>query len=128
MNTHAFDRHYLICPICQKHSPSPAVPTYIGLFTCPYCQERLVVCQSGHYVRDPFNFKQIAISSAIRRQSRPLARIIRDFLLPKRPVVALVVSSAVLFAMIAISQQTTNQDSSLPNIETIKPQEKNPSE
>jgi hypothetical protein len=38
------------------------------------------------------------------------------------------VSSAVLFAMIAISQQNTNQDSSLPNIETIKPQEKNPSE
>ncbi|MDM9381611.1 hypothetical protein QUB80_12960 [Chlorogloeopsis sp. ULAP01] len=110
MNTHTFDHHYVTCPICQKHSTTKSVQSYIGLFTCPYCQERLVVCKSGHYVRDPFNFKQIAISSALRRQSRPLARIIRDFVIPKHPIVALIVGSAVVFGMIAINQQSTNND------------------
>jgi uncharacterized protein YbaR (Trm112 family) len=124
MNTHTFDRHYVTCPICQKHSTTKSVQTYIGLFTCPYCQERLVVCKSGHYVRDPFNFKQIAISSALRRQSRPLARIIRDFVIPKHPILAFAVSSAVLFGIIAISQQTTSNDSLPPAIETTTEQGK----
>ena len=86
---------------------------YIGLFTCPYCQERVVVCHSGHYVRDPFTFKQMMISSALRRQSRPIARIIRDFILLKRPLVALAVGSAIFFSMIAITQQSTSYDQQL---------------
>ncbi|MBW4565123.1 MAG: hypothetical protein KME32_29310 [Mojavia pulchra JT2-VF2] len=110
MNTHTFDNHYVTCPICQRNAAQKPIKTCIGLFSCPYCQERLVVCQSGHYVRDPFTLKQMIVSSALRRQSRPLARIIRDFVFLKRPVVALVVGGAILLSTIAITQQNTSCD------------------
>ncbi len=71
-----------------------------------------MVSQSGHYVRDPFVLRQMIISSALRRQSRPLARIIRDFILLKRPLLALVVGSAIVFGMIGATQQSTNLDDS----------------
>jgi hypothetical protein len=108
MNTHTFDNHYLTCPICQRNATPKPVKTCIGLFTCPYCQERLVVSQSGHYVRDPSTLKQMMISETLRRQSRPFARIVRDFVLLKRPVVALGVAGAILLSMIAMTQQSTN--------------------
>ncbi|AFY35860.1 hypothetical protein [Calothrix sp. PCC 7507] len=110
MNTHTFDNHYVTCPICQRNATPKPVKTCIGLFTCPYCQERLVVCRNGHYVRDPFTLKQIMISSALRRQSRPLARIIRDFVLLKRPVVALAVGGAIFLSIIALTQQSTSYE------------------
>ncbi len=117
MNTHTFDNHYVTCPICQKNSTPKSVKTYVGLFTCPYCQERLVVCKSGHYVRDPFALRQMAISAALRRQSRPLARIIRDFGVLKRPMLALAVGSAIFFSMIAVNQQNTGDDAPQQKIE-----------
>ncbi len=118
MNTNTFDNHYVTCPICQRNATPKPVKTYIGLFTCPYCQERLVVSRSGHYVRDPFTLKQMMISSALRRQSRPLARIIRDFVLLKRPVVALALGGAIFLSIIALSQQSTNHEHLLvPNTE-----------
>ncbi|MBD6619680.1 hypothetical protein FNW02_28640 [Komarekiella sp. 'clone 1'] len=120
MNTHTFDNHYVTCPICQRNATPKPVKTCIGLFTCPYCQERLVVCQSGHYVRDPFTWRQMMIASALRRQSRPLARIIRDFVLLKRPMVALAVGSAIFFSMIAITQESTSYDRQVSPIEQIK--------
>ncbi|MBW4644567.1 MAG: hypothetical protein KME23_16530 [Goleter apudmare HA4340-LM2] len=110
MNIHTFDNHYVTCPICQRNATPKPVKTCIGLFTCPYCQERLVVCQSGHYVRDPFTLKQMMISSALRRQSRPLARIIRDFILLKRPMVALAVGSAIVLSIITMTQQSTSYE------------------
>jgi hypothetical protein len=110
MNTHTFDNHYVTCPICQRNATPKPVKTCIGLYTCPYCQERLVVCQSGHYVRDPYTLKQMMISSALRRQSRPLARIVRDFVLLKRPMVALAVGGAIFLSIITMTQQTTSQD------------------
>jgi hypothetical protein len=57
------------------------------------------------------------ISSALRRQSRPLARIIRDFFVFKNPLLAVVVGSAIVFGMIAIYQQNRNSDTSSPQIE-----------
>ncbi|QLE54280.1 hypothetical protein [Nostoc sp. TCL26-01] len=108
MNSHTFDNHYVTCPICQRHAKARPIKTYIGLFTCPYCQERVVVCQSGHYVRDPFALNQILICSALRRQSSPLARIIRDFILFKRPLLALAVGSAVFFSFMVVTQQGTS--------------------
>ena len=121
MNTHTFDNHYVTCPICQKNTKPKPVKTCIGLFTCSYCQERLVVCQSGHYVRDPFTLKQIMLSSALRRQSRPLARIIRDFVLFKRPVVALVLGSAILLSLLTVTQHSTSYDPhTLPKTEENK--------
>jgi hypothetical protein len=96
------------------------VKTYIGLFTCPYCQEKLVVCQSGHYVRDPFTWKKMMISSSLRRQSRPLARIIRDFLLFKPPLLPLVVGFAVLLTTIAATEKSTSYNQQiLPGHEKI---------
>ncbi|MBK1987078.1 hypothetical protein A0J48_005925 [Sphaerospermopsis aphanizomenoides BCCUSP55] len=108
MNIHTFDNNYVTCPICQRNNRTKPVKTYIGLFTCPYCQERLVVCQSGHYVRDPFIWKQILMASALRRQSRPLARMIRDLVLIQRPLVALAMGGVILLATIAATQEMTN--------------------
>ncbi|WP_066375423.1 MULTISPECIES: hypothetical protein [unclassified Anabaena] len=110
MNTHTFDNHYVNCPVCQRHTKVKLIKSYIGLFTCPYCQERLVVCQSGHYVRDPFTLNQMVICSALRRQSSPLARIIRDFILCKRPLVAFAVGSAIIVSMITVTQQRTSYE------------------
>ncbi len=60
------------------------------------------------------------IASALRRQSRPLARIIRDFVLLKRPMVALAVGGAIFFSAIALTQQRTNYDSQIsPTTEKV---------
>lgn len=117
MNIHTFDNHYLTCPICQKNGTPRPVKSCVGLFNCPYCQEKLVVSQSGHYVRDPFALRQIMISSALRRQSRPLARIIRDFILLKRPLLAVFIGSAIIFGMITATQQSTSLEN--PTSEVI---------
>jgi hypothetical protein len=110
MNTPIFD-NYLTCPICQRNLTAKPVKTCAGLFSCPYCQERLVVSQSGHFVRDPFILRQVIISSALRRQSHPLARIFRDFILYKRPLVALVLGSMVVLGMVGVMQQSTSNES-----------------
>ncbi|WP_353928997.1 hypothetical protein WJM97_11725 [Okeanomitos corallinicola TIOX110] len=113
MNIHTFDNNYVSCPICQRNSRTKPVKTYIGLFTCPYCQEKLVVSQSGHYVRDPFTWKTMMISSALRRQSRPLARIVRDLVLLKRPLFALGIGLGILLTTIAATQESTSLNQEL---------------
>jgi hypothetical protein len=61
------------------------------------------------------------ISAALRRQSRPLARISRDFVILKRPLFALGVGLTILLATIAVTQQGTSYHQELlPNIENIK--------
>jgi uncharacterized protein YbaR (Trm112 family) len=120
MNIHTFDSHYVTCPICQKNATQKPIKTCVGLFSCPYCQEKLVVCQSGHYVRDPFTLKQMMVSSALRRQSSPLARIVRDFIFLKRPVVALAVGSVMILSMIALTQHNTSSHQEItPQTEKI---------
>ena len=116
MNTHIFDNHYVTCPICQRNATPKPLKTCVGLFSCPYCQEKLVVCQSGHYVRDPFTIKQMMVSSELRRQSSPLARIVRDFIFLKRPMVALAVGSFMLLGTIAVTQQSTNYEQQITPI------------
>ena len=108
MNTHTFDNHYLTCPICQKDAAPKPIKSCTGLYTCPYCQERIVVCKSGNYVRDPFVLKRIMISSALRRQSQPIARILRDFVLLKRPLLSFMVGIFIVLGVLATSQQHTN--------------------
>jgi galactose-1-phosphate uridylyltransferase len=125
MSTNTFDNHYVTCPICQRNNRTTPIKSYIGLFTCPYCQEKLVVCQSGHYVRDPFIWRQMMISSDLRRQSRPLARMIRDFISIKRPLLSLVLGSVVFLAIMTITQNNTSQDSQeITRIESINKVEK----
>ncbi|MEO0969826.1 MAG: hypothetical protein AAFX80_16215 [Cyanobacteria bacterium J06639_18] len=108
MNTHTFDNHYLTCPICQKDAAPKPIKSCTGLYTCPYCQERIVVCKSGNYVRDPFVLKRIMISSALRRQSQPIARILRDFVLLKRPLLSFMVGIFIVLGVLATSQQHTS--------------------
>lgn len=125
MSTNTFDNHYVTCPICQRNNRTTPIKSYIGLFTCPYCQEKLVVCQSGHYVRDPFIWRQMMISSDLRRQSRPLARMIRDFISIKRPFLSLVLGSVVFLAIMTITQNNTSQDGQeITPIESINKAEK----
>jgi galactose-1-phosphate uridylyltransferase len=125
MSTNTFHNHYVTCPICQRNNRTTPIRSYIGLFTCPYCQEKLVVCQSGHYVRDPFIWRQMMISSDLRRQSRPLARMIRDFISIKRPLLSLVLGSVVSLAIMTITQNNTSQDSQeITRIEGINKVEK----
>lgn len=125
MSTNTFDNHYVTCPICQRNNRTTPIRSYIGLFTCPYCQEKLVVCQSGHYVRDPFIWRQMMISSDLRRQSRPLARMIRDFISIKRPLLSLALGSVVFLAIMTITQNNTSQDSQeITRIESINKVEK----
>jgi hypothetical protein len=120
MSTNTFDNHYVTCPICQRNNRTTPIKSYIGLFTCPYCQEKLVVCQSGHYVRDPFIWRQMMIASDLRRQSRPLARMIRDFISIKRPLLSLALGTVVFLAIMTITQNNTSQDSQEINrIESI---------
>ena len=121
MNINTFDNNYVTCPICHKTSRMNPVKTYIGLFTCPYCQEKLVVSQSGHYVRDPFTWKTMMISAALRRQSRPLARISRDFVLLKRPLFAFGVGLTILLTTIAVTQKGTSYHQELiPSLENLQ--------
>ena len=125
MSTNTFHNHYVTCPICQKNNRTKPIKSYIGLFTCPYCQEKLVVCQSGHYVRDPFIWRQIMISSVLRRQSRPLARIIRDFIVIKHPLLSLVVGSAIFFGIVTMTQDNMSHDGQeIPQIERMNKGEK----
>ncbi len=123
MNTHTFDNHYLTCPICQKNAAPKPIKSCTGLYTCPYCQERIVVCKSGNYVRDPFVLKRIMISSTLRRQSQPVARILRDFVLLKRPLLSLIVGIFIVLGVLATSQQHTDiSDTTKQEINTNKQQ------
>ena len=108
MNTHTFGNHSVTCPICQRSGSLKPIKMCNGLFTCPYCQERLVVSWSGHYVRDPHNCNQVMIAHLLRRQSRPWARIARDFGFFKRPSVIIAVGSAILFGVSVITIESLN--------------------
>lgn len=108
MNTHTFGNHSVTCPICQRTGSLKLVKICNGLFTCPSCQERLVVTWSGHYVRDPFNGKQVMLAHLLRRQSRPWARILRDFGFVKRPSVLIALGSAILFGVSVITLESLN--------------------
>ncbi|MBW4421376.1 MAG: hypothetical protein KME13_19450 [Myxacorys californica WJT36-NPBG1] len=78
MNVYSFDHYSVPCPICHRMSGVQSVKLMRGLLTCPHCRSRFVVSVSGHYVRDPFAKKRLVNEKKLRRQSRPLARILRD--------------------------------------------------
>lgn len=122
MNSHTFDRHHPSCPICHRvpgnrysHKRGDVVrPLGIkrsgldsGLYICCYCQERLVVSQNGHYVRDPFALVGVKSGRLLRRQSRPSRRMMRDLAVcPTFYVVASVVLLS--FALAATSRVPSN--------------------
>lgn len=99
MSAHTFDGHSVVCPICHRSKRMRLGKTGSGLYTCPYCQQRFVVSQSGHYVRDPVPIRPRADGQMLRRQSRPLARMRRDLRIGKPAALVAIVGSAVILGL-----------------------------
>lgn len=99
MNAYTYDRH-AACPVCHHqvsfHQPIQLVS---GLLTCPQCRVRLVRSRSGHFVRDPFTGRRAPTGQTLRRQSRPVARLLRDAGMARSPVRAAIVGSLMLLGL-----------------------------
>lgn len=96
MNAHTFDGNSVTCPICYRSQGRKLSNVGGGLYMCPYCHERFVVSQSGHYVRDPLSIpKHRTDGQRLRRQSRPLARMSRDFRIAKPISLIAIICSAI---------------------------------
>ncbi|TPX28256.1 hypothetical protein FIV49_08570 [Cylindrospermopsis raciborskii GIHE 2018] len=108
MNINISDSNHLSCPICRGSNTRKSFGTYMGLFTCPFCHERLVVCKSGHYVRDPFSWRKIVLGSALRRQSQPLSRLVRDLFSLRRYLLLVGVGISVILTTMVITEQNTS--------------------
>jgi hypothetical protein len=96
MGSNTFEQSSTFCPVCHRGigytgngqltvALSPQMMT--GLLTCKHCRSRLVVSMNGHFVRDPFSRRRTPSPSQLRRQSWPIARLLRD---AQSPLVALV--------------------------------------
>jgi len=114
-------------PNLQRTGSLKLVKIGNGLFTCPSCQERLVVTWSGHYVRDPFNGKQYVAHST---PSEPTLLELRDFGFVKRPC-AHCSGSAILFGVSIITLESLNSQQNgvqglLEQVTEIDPPEKSP--
>ncbi|MDY6937132.1 MAG: hypothetical protein SWY16_05630 [Cyanobacteriota bacterium] len=88
MSAYLFNRHSVTCPVCHHVNDIQSGHIPSGLYTCPHCHARLIVCWSGVFVRDPFSTTPFDAGQTLRRQSRTFSRIIRD--VGVRKVVALV--------------------------------------
>ncbi|MGV0024059.1 hypothetical protein [Phormidesmis priestleyi] len=112
MNADTFDRPSSPCPVCHQMGGLQSVKMVNGLLTCPHCRQRLVVSMSGHYVRDPFSpKKQKVTEKMLRRQSRPLARILRDSGVSKHSQLLALLGSLVLlgFSMAVVGGVASQQ-------------------
>ncbi|MCL1471513.1 hypothetical protein [Argonema antarcticum] len=113
MNAHTFDGHSVTCPICHRSKGMRLGNTGNGLYMCPYCQERFVVTESGHYVRDPQPNKKLrADGLMLRRQSRPLARMRRDFRIVKPISLIAIVGSAIFlgYTLATLDERPSQQN------------------
>jgi hypothetical protein len=106
MNADTFDAKSNFCPVCHRAGVVKSPKLIAGLLTCQQCRTRLVVSWSGHYVRDPFTLKCLATEQRLRRESRPIARIYRDFALICRPLVLLALLGSVVGGAVAVSHLT----------------------
>lgn len=96
MNAHTFDGNSVTCPICYRSQGRKLSNVGSGLYMCPLCHERFVISQSGHYVRDPLSIpRHRTDGQKLRRQSRPLARMRRDFRIAKPISLIAIVCSAI---------------------------------
>ncbi len=113
MSAHTFDGHSVVCPICHRSKRMKMGRSGSGLYTCPYCEQRFVVSQSGHYVRDPVPLKRRPNSQMLRRQSRPLARMRRDFRFGK-PIATLVLVGSAIFLAVTLTTPEGRQSQQNP--------------
>jgi hypothetical protein len=110
MNAHTFNTPSPTCPICHRHDAVKPHKLLRGLLTCQYCRERLVVSWSGHYVRDPFALKSFS-AQVLRRESRPLARLWRDFKLSGYPWLLAALGGVVVFSSaLLLAQGSTTEN------------------
>jgi hypothetical protein len=127
MNAHTFDTPSPICPICHRAGVIKPHKLLRGLLTCQNCRERLVVSWSGHYVRDPFTLSSLPTGHRLRRESRPLARVRRDFKLSGLSAVWTVLGSAIFMgtALFLIQNAPIKQEPSarpsLPLVDVERP-------
>ncbi len=69
MSAFLFDRHSQTCPICHHAVPTNRGKKIKGLYVCPHCQVRSIVCWSGHYVRDPAPLETLSERRSLRSRS-----------------------------------------------------------
>lgn len=68
-------------------------------------------------MRDPFSLKQLTVGKMLRRESRPLARIQRDFGLGKHfPLIAILGSMVFLGCAIAATEQSLPRQNSFQGL------------
>lgn len=106
MNVRTFSNYSVTCPICQRNDRLKPIKVSYGLFICPYCQERLVVSWSGHYVRDPHKCRQSILTQRRRQQRR--ARVMHDLGFLTHPSVLIALVSAILLGVSVISLEGFN--------------------
>lgn len=110
MNAPTFDAHPSVCPICHHSRLLKSRKLFTGLIVCEHCRERLVVTWSGHYVRDPFRLRPASMERALRRESHPFYRILRDLNLTRSNVwMALLAGTLLLGVWSAVSEKLAAQ-------------------
>ncbi len=68
-------------------------------------------------MRDPFSLKQLTVGKMLRRESRPLARIQRDFGLGKHfPLIAILGSMVFVGCAIAATEQSLPRQNSFQGL------------
>jgi hypothetical protein len=72
-----------LCPLCGNPA-NAAIRAQNGHLVCPYCQSSFVISHHGQFVRDPFRRAPLVSIQQLRRQSRPLSRLLRDHQLSLR--------------------------------------------
>jgi hypothetical protein len=65
------------CPLCGNAAPA-LLGRQNGHWVCPCGQSRIVISPHGQFVRDPFRPSSNISIQQLRRQSRPLSRLLRD--------------------------------------------------
>lgn len=102
MNAPTFD-NYSQCPVCRRSGNTKPAKSLTGLLTCKYCQERLVVSWSGHYVRDPFHLRRLQdVERMLRRESHPFYRILRDSGLNRPNFFVAFLAGTLLFGIVGV--------------------------
>ncbi|NJN48873.1 MAG: hypothetical protein HC805_02575 [Alkalinema sp. RL_2_19] len=111
------------CPLCHNPATS-AIGRFNGRLVCPCCHSRLVLSGSGQFVRDPFTQKQLISIQKLRRQSRPLARLLRDVQPSRRTLFggAAILAVAGLTWINLSGQVPTWRDNGATAIEQSEPQ------
>ncbi len=120
MNAYTFDTPSPTCPVCHRAHAIKPHRLLRGLLTCQYCRERLVVSRSGHYVRDPFTFKQLMAEQRLRQQSHPLARIWRDCQRPNSLLIAIISGVVLLGAAFTVTHTMSRGDLDQPPASTLR--------